>query len=118
MEGHAHGPSSFRRSINRPNHLDRLATFSAVNKRRAAFIDRFQKISQLVAVANMRDPPRVAGAGFKAGLRSHRGENLVVAWELLLKIPERDVVLLDTRRAAVAVDLRAFEKPRKRAGCG
>ena len=37
--------------------------------------------------------------------------DLVVAGDLLLKFPERDVVLLDPRRAAVAVDLGALEQP-------
>ena len=42
----------------------------------------------------------------------HRRVDLVVAGNLFLELPERDVVLLDPGRTAVAVDLGALEQPR------
>ena len=61
-------------------------------------------------MADVGDAPRVAGAGLEAGLAGHRGEDLVVAGDLLLELPEGDVVLLDPGRAAVAVDLGPLEQ--------
>ena len=65
-------------------------------------------------MADVGDAAGVAGAGLEAGLAGHGGEDLVVARDLLLEVPERDVVLLDPRRAAVAVDL----GPLQQAGIG
>ena len=71
-----------------------------------------EEVDKLVAVADVGDPARVAGAGLEAGLGGHRRVDLVVAGDFFLELPERDVVLLDPGRAAVAVDLGALEQPR------
>ena len=74
----------------------------------------WRKSIELVAVADVGDAARVAGAGLEAGLTGHGGINFVVAGHFFLKFPKREVVLLDPRRAAVAVDL----GPLQEAGIG
>ena len=73
-----------------------------------------EEVDELVAVADVGDAARVAGAGLEAGLAGHGGVDFVVAGHFLLEVPEREVVLLDPRRAAVAVDL----GPLQQAGIG
>ena len=102
------------RAIDRADDLDRLASLAAVDHGIAALVDGLEEVDELVAVADVGDAARVAGAGLEAGLAGHGGVDLVVAGHFFLKVPEGDVVLLDARRAAVAVDLGALQAARDR----
>src|SRR4029079_13969935 len=100
------------RPIDGADDLDGLAAFATVDQGRRADIDGLEEIGKLVAMADVGDPARFSGARLESGAARHGGEDLVVAGDLLLELPERDVILLDAGRAAVAVDLGPLEQPR------
>src|SRR5207248_7365814 len=100
------------RAVDGADDLDRFATLAAVNQRVASLVDGLEKVDELVAVSDVGDAAGIAGACFEAGPAGHGGEDLVVTGDPLLELPERDVVLLDPSRAAIAVDLAPLQQPR------
>ena len=65
-ERQGHGLASGRRAINGPDDLDRFPSFAAVDGGGCSVVDRLEEIDELVAVADVGDAARVAGACLEA----------------------------------------------------